>query len=424
MSKTPALNGSAPCASSRKPTRPAPQPNSMRAASVPAGGASTLDSSAHSSSRSKPVGTAATDVDASDAAIASAPAHFVHTPPNVPCVMVFSSSICAAMAAPSRRARPCARRSNDRSPGAGLQRRTFFSRLRDRAERLTSAVPRSTLPGRLFTERAMKRALIVIAVLVVVLVVAVVVSIGKIARAAVERGGTYALGVPTKLDSASVHPFDGNFGLSKLTIENPPGFNSPHFLALESGAIEVKMGSLTSDVIEAPKLELDGLVVYLERTEGKTNYKAILDNLKRFESERGKKEQAPEEEGKKFIVREIVLRNTQIHADLIPVGGSLTKTSVTLPELRLTNVGSAEDGASIADLIAEVVAAVLKAAAQQTGLAGEVLQDLGSALKGLEGLGAKLEQEVGGALQDMSKSVEGTVKKIGEGLGGLLEKKN
>ena len=74
-----------------------------------------------------------------------------------------------------------------------------------------------------------------------------------------------------KLDTASVHTIDGNFGLSKLTIENTPGFNSPLFLSLASGALEVKMGSLTSDVVEAPKLELDGLEVYLERSGGKTN---------------------------------------------------------------------------------------------------------------------------------------------------------
>lgn len=271
----------------------------------------------------------------------------------------------------------------------------------------------------------MKRALIIVAVVLVVLLLGAWIFIGSIAKTAIEKGGTYALGVDTTLGSASVHPFGGKFGLSKLEIRNPEGFTSPRFLALDAAALEVTMSSLTKDVVEAQRLELDGIEVFLERTSGKTNYGVILDNLKRFESgKKGGQEQPKEEGGKKFIVREVIVRNVTVHADLLPVGGSLTKTTLTLPELRLTNLGNAKEGLSISELVSQIIAAVLDATVQMGGqvLSPEILKDLSGSLKGLEGLAVKLQEMVGGQVQDIGKTLDGLGKQLGESLDGLLKK--
>src|SRR5687767_9294603 len=93
------------------------------------------------------------------------------------------------------------------------------------------------------------RALAVIVVLVLVAVVAVVLGIDSIARKAIEKGGTYALGVDTKLAKADIGLFAGTTELGGLTVANPPGFEATPFLSLGHAELAVTLGSLQSDVI-------------------------------------------------------------------------------------------------------------------------------------------------------------------------------
>ena len=62
-------------------------------------------------------------------------------------------------------------------------------------------------------------------VLLVVVIGAVLVSqANKVARVAVEKGGTYALGVQTTLNDASIGVLSGRFGMSGLRVANAQGF--------------------------------------------------------------------------------------------------------------------------------------------------------------------------------------------------------
>ncbi|MDX1682749.1 MAG: hypothetical protein R3336_06495, partial [Phycisphaeraceae bacterium] len=58
----------------------------------------------------------------------------------------------------------------------------------------------------------------------VLLVVGIFIYIDSIAATAVERGGTYALGVDTRLADADVGIFAGEVTLDGLTVDNPEGF--------------------------------------------------------------------------------------------------------------------------------------------------------------------------------------------------------
>ena len=83
--------------------------------------------------------------------------------------------------------------------------------------------------------------------------------------AVVEKGGTHALGVDTRLASANIGIFSGEFGLTGLSIDNPPGFEAEHFLDLAETAVDVEMGSLTSDKIVIPRILVSGVTLVLER---------------------------------------------------------------------------------------------------------------------------------------------------------------
>src|SRR5262245_20358478 len=173
-----------------------------------------------------------------------------------------------------------------------------------------------------------KRLVLVVGGLLVVLVVALVVAfvfIDRLARTGIQAGATYALGVPTTLDQADVGVFAGTFEMRGLQISNPQGFASDKFMTLGKGGVAVSLGSLSSDTVELPKLELDTLNLALEKNNQGSNYQVLLNNLKRFE-DKSKEKPAAEAEGKKFVIREVLIRKVTVKADI--VGGMSTTVPI------------------------------------------------------------------------------------------------
>ncbi len=233
------------------------------------------------------------------------------------------------------------------------------------------------------------------------------------ARIGVEKGVTFALNVPCTLDSVSIRPLDGSVALSELSIANPEGFSDQPLLGMEAASLQVSMSSLLDDIVEVQKLELTGIQLRLEGRGLKTNYGAILDNLARFES--GEKQPKPDSEdskpGKRFMIRELLIRNATVTADyaldssLGSLGG--TNATVTLPEIRLTDLGNGQS-LTIEELSTKIFRALIEAAATSNtpGLSGDLAKDLQRSLSGLGGV--DLGSEKG-------------VKEILKGVGGLLK---
>ena len=190
--------------------------------------------------------------------------------------------------------------------------------------------------------------------------------IDSIAKKAIETGATYALGVQTSLQRADIGILSGDFRLSGLQVANPEGFTSERFLKLGTGELDVTMRSLTKDTVEVPKLALDDVEMTLEKKGGESNYKVILNNLKRFQSAKKKDQDAGKpEKGKQFVIHEIVITNVLAHAHLFGIGGQLDSVQVPLDEIRLTDVGS--EGLTFSQMtdivIQAIMAGVLKSGA-------------------------------------------------------------
>ena len=294
-------------------------------------------------------------------------------------------------------------------------------------------------------------------VLVLVLVLVALVGLGvatldsTVARI-IEEGGTYAMGVDTNVESTDVGVLSGEFSMTGLTVANPEGFTTPAFLGVRGAATAVDLGTVRSEKIVAPLLELDGVDLHLERRDGKTNYGVILENLAHLGGEGGggePSEPAPSEgPSQAFLVERIVLRDITATIDLLPVAGDASKVTLGLEELEITDLDT--EGLAMAELF-DLVIQTLLAATLQAGdglLPADLLQDLGGKLQGLEGaafqLKGELKTEVEGALEakkdeliqeatDRLKELGGEAgKQLGETLGsevdqqlkGLFKKKD
>lgn len=264
-----------------------------------------------------------------------------------------------------------------------------------------------------------KKVLFVVILLPIVLLVGAWVFLDHLAKKAVEIGGEQAMGVPTAVKSVSLKPIRGKGSIEGLEVSNPQGFESPFFMHLDSGAAAMDVGSVFKDTVVMNSIALDGLELYLEKTDAGSNYKVILENMKKGE------EKAPEEGGKKFLVQEIVVRNIQVHADVVLVAKRTVK--LTIEEIRLENVGSdTGSGVIMSQLMGTIVKAVLTGIVANGGeLLGDIGTELGSNLAGLGKVGVKVLGNVTGQVGDEAVKALGgagkTVGSAGKAVGGAIK---
>ena len=273
----------------------------------------------------------------------------------------------------------------------------------------------------------------IIAVLVILILVAVVgiaFYLDTIAKGAIETGATYALGVQTTLDEADIGVFAGDFTMKGLSVANPEGFQSDHFLQLGEGYVDVSMGSLRQETVELPILTLTTVNMTLEKKGGESNYKVILDNLKRFESGEQTEPGGEKEAGKTFVIKEVVISDINVEVDLFGVGGDLNRARVPIDEIRLTNVGA--DGADTAEVTNVIIKAIMAAVmANAADLPAELVNDLGGQMEGLTSLadmgiqesfdfGSQMGDAAGKAAEDVTKGLDEGVDEAVKGIGDLF----
>jgi len=283
--------------------------------------------------------------------------------------------------------------------------------------------------------KAIVKLLVLLVVLVALAVGGALFYLDSIAKTAIEKGATYALGVPTSVDSVRIRLAGGSFGVSGLGVANPPGFDQPNFLLLGGARLELPPRRLLEDTVRVALLELENIDVDLEKGSKGSNYGAILDNLEKLESSSGQEaaadESADQGGGKQFIIERLAIRNVKARVAVGLLGSAKPAITVSIPEINLHDVGAEEGGVDMGELASIVTKAVLSAVTKAGAVPLDIAKDLAGNLQGLAGVaidlppglgdaGRKLlggtKDAAGGALGSGGKQVENALK----GLGGLL----
>jgi hypothetical protein len=249
--------------------------------------------------------------------------------------------------------------------------------------------------------------------------------IDVIAGASIEKGATYALGVESKVGFVRVGLLTGSFRIGSLEVANPPGFDAKHILKLGDGRLDVSLDSLQNDVVEIPDFALEGIDVALEKAQGKTNFGVILANLKRFESKGSKPAPTESEEagpGKRFIVRELAIRDISAHVEHTEALGDLGAINVAVPEIRLTNIGAHNaEGVALSELTNIIMKAIFEAIAKHgANLPGAFAGELRNGLGGLSNVSV---QVVGSTADSVAEKLPAPVTDSARQLGGEASEK-
>ena len=267
--------------------------------------------------------------------------------------------------------------------------------------------------------RKLIRVLLVLVVLAIVAVGVAWLMIDRIAKAGVEKGGTYAMGVPTTLEDMSVSLLGGRVTMDGLNVANPAGFNSDRLMHSGRFDLEVDAGSLLGETVNVKRFELDGLELNVEQQAAGSNVGKIIENLKQLSSGKTDEPAEPEDgEGKKVKVDRIVVRNVHARFYLL----SAKPISVKVPEIVLTDVTSDNAaGVAVSQLAARIVPAIVAAVVEQGQ--GKVPADLLNDLDGqLDDLAAAAGERTARLMQQAEKDLSGAATKAAGDLGREADK--
>jgi uncharacterized protein involved in outer membrane biogenesis len=248
------------------------------------------------------------------------------------------------------------------------------------------------------------RITLVLVVLVVAAVVALTLSLDSAVKKGVETIGPELTKVSIKLDGVSLSVLNGSGQIKGLEIGNPEGYKAPTSIKLNRAAISVSPGSLLSDKIVIKFIHIDSPEINIEGTPSKNNLTKILENIQAATGATNATATA-EEPGatKKLQVDEFILSGAKINYTLPGVG---TTVPITIPDIKMNNLGTGPDGITAADLSQQVFSKLI----------GELGPSLSQAISNAG------KQVLGNASDSVNKAV-GEAGKTLQGVTDLFKKK-
>lgn len=150
-----------------------------------------------------------------------------------------------------------------------------------------------------------------------------------------------------ELVSASLSPLTGSGSLTGLSVGNPAGWSDGRAFYLGKVQVDVELRSVLGDPIVINEISIDQPEFAYESTFISSNIKDLLKNMEKSTGKGGggREPAARESRSRKFIVKKFRLTNGKA---TVEAGGKALV--VTLPAIRLDNLGVAEGGITAGQL--------------------------------------------------------------------------
>ena len=256
----------------------------------------------------------------------------------------------------------------------------------------------------------MKKFLLRIGIGIVALLILAALGVSLFLDGAIKRGvetlGPKLLKVNVKVDNVSLSLLTGSGAIQGLVVGNPEGFKTPQAIRVGSASLALKPGSLFSDKVVVRYIHVQAPEITFEADLGGDNLHAILANV-RSTTGGGKPNAAakPEAEkpGKKLEVDDFVITDAKVIFSLKGTGQAMT---VTIPEIRLADLGTGPEGITAGQLTEQVLT--------------EIARDSSKAAAG--GFG-DLNKTVNSITKDLGGTVGGSASNLTKGIGDLFKKK-
>ena len=257
---------------------------------------------------------------------------------------------------------------------------------------------------KVLTDSAMKKAKkillsigIGLLVLIVVAVIVVGLFLGKIVKTGLETVGPKITQTTIAVDAVDLSLLTGSATVKNLVVGNPAGYTAPNAISVGVTAVSVSPMTVLSDKIVVKSVRVESPEITFEGNPfGANNLKKIQGNVNataaKLQSSSANQPAAtgsPAKPGKKLEVDDFLITGAKVHFG--------TRTTLQLPDIHLTDLGTGPEGITASDLIKQVLDEVVSGTIK---VVGSDATNIG---------------------KDAGKTVGAGVNKITSGLGGLLK---
>ena len=250
-------------------------------------------------------------------------------------------------------------------------------------------------------------------VLLIVAVIVVALCLDGIVKKGVEVVGPQITKVSINLDSIHIGLLTGSASIKGLVVGNPEGYKAPQAISVGLAEVGVNPFSILTDKIVVRSVHVKSPEITFEGGLGGNNLSKIMGNVNAVAKAGGPPSAntnvtvaTGQKPGKKIEVDDFLITGAKVHGTFSLFGGKeVTISSMTLPDIHLTNLGKDSDGLTPTALTHAVLKAIITA----------TVKAVSDATLSVGNNGENIGKEAG-------KTAGDSVDKIKKGLGGLFGK--
>lgn len=198
--------------------------------------------------------------------------------------------------------------------------------------------------------------LAIILVIVVVMLIALQ-NLDSIIKNVIETVGSDVTQTEVTVSEVKFTLKDGRGEIRGLKIANPPGYQSSHAFSMKEVAVELDPTSLTGDVFVIKEILIDGADLIAEQKGSTTNLNELLDNMNSGEAT---SESTSNDESSASDVRLVLEKFAFTGTAATLTSPQLGEKALSIPDIRLRDIGDKETGLTPEQLATSMVKALLK----------------------------------------------------------------
>ncbi len=232
----------------------------------------------------------------------------------------------------------------------------------------------------------------------------------------VETYGSKASRTEVFVGGADLSLFDGRGSLKDLAVANPKGFQEENALTLETVDIDMDPASVLSGHVIINSLTVHSPSLFLEQKGSENNLQILLDNIK------GKNKSANSGKSQSNGV-ELEIKRLSLLQGRVNVRLAREMSTVGLPDIRIEDIGTADNGVSPARVAERIMQALMKEVDEMalkkflnpdsktlSRIKKELQENSGELEKELEKKLGKNTEEIKKELQDKGKKLKSLFK--------------
>lgn len=187
-------------------------------------------------------------------------------------------------------------------------------------------------------------------------------NLDSIVATIIEKQGSQATGTRVEVEAVKIDIRGGSGRIAGLSVANPDGFSGDP--AISFGELQLRMDPLavTADPIVIEEISVSGAEVLLEQTLDGNNLRTLQENLTGDTTEKEDAGATP------VIIERFVLRESSVEVRVPQLSES---RSVTIPQVVVTEIGRASNGATASEVARQVLEPIIRRALESAA-AGSV----------------------------------------------------